>query len=301
MKLESFCSYKERFIAALQKEQNLTAHTIRAYESDVRQFIEFWEKVETQEQRMCTIHAIAERFFKMLQHKKSNVASIARKVSCLRSYERFIAHTAQISLQLNLVRPTVAKKVPHCLSLDDVFYLLDTLPAEKMETAFPARDKAIFELLYATGILCSELVTVRIKDIDFVKKTITIHNASKKERVVVFGSACEQKLLHYISKERATIKHHAECLFLNYRHEPLTTRSVQRIIGAFSSYLDKKCRITPHTLRHSYAAHMVHKGADLATLKELLGHRSIGTTAKYSRIAPEPLLPKKEFERINEL
>lgn len=301
MKLADFASYKERFIAYIKKEQNLAAHTIRAYESDLRQCIDFWEKVETQEQRSYPVHPILERFFKMLSHKKINKASIARKVSCIRSYERFIAQTAQIQLQLMLVRPTVEKKIPQYLSLDDIFYLLDTLAPERMDTAFPARDKAIFELLYTTGILCSELVAVRIKDIDFAKKTIFIQSPHKKERMVIFGSACEQKLLHYISKERTAIKHQSECLFLNYRHEPLTTRSVQRIIGMFSTYLDKKCTITPHILRHSYAAHMVHRGATLATLQELLGHKSVSTTAKYTRIATEQFMQKKDFERIEEL
>lgn len=201
----------------------------------------------------------------------------------MRSVERFIQAITQIPLQLPLMRPRFEKKPIEYLSVDEIFFLLDTLSAEQMPTPFPARDKAIFELLYTTGMLCSELVNIRIKDLNFTDKTITIHLSNKKGRVTIFGSACEKKLLHYISKERIEIKNPAEFLFLNYRNEPLTTRSIQRICGMFKDFLPTKRAITPHILRHSFAAHMLNQGADLKTMKELLGHRSLQSTARYTK------------------
>lgn len=287
MKLEEFSAYKERFVVYLKDEKNLSAHTVRAYESDLRQLIEFWEKIEGVEQRHYQTQALLERYCTALFHKKIDTSSIARKISCIRSYEKFIAHTDHIILNLQLVRPHVAKKVPESLSVDEIFYLLDMLSPEKLDTPFPIRDKAIFELLYATGIRSSEVVAIRIKDLNLTDKTLLIQGKGKKDRVVIFGSACEKKLLHYLSSERTAIKHPAEYLFLNYRNEPLTTRSIQRICGMFQAFLDGKRSITPHKLRHSFATHMVHQGADLHTLQELLGHKSIVSTEKYTHIPLE--------------
>lgn len=280
MKLADFCHHKESFLSYLQTEKNLSSHTVRAYESDLRQLIEFWEKTEARENRSLALQPVVERHFAALDTKKINKSSIARKISCMHSYEKFIETTLQAKLNLHLVRPRIDKKAPLFLSVDEIFYLLDTLPAEKMDTPFPARDKAIFELLYATGVRCSELVAIKIKDINFNEKKIFV--PGKKERMVIFGSACEKKLLTYLSKERVVIKNPAEHLFLNYRNEPLTTRSVQRICEMFRNFLEVKRPLTPHKLRHSFAAHMLDQGADARTVQELLGHTSLASVEKYT-------------------
>jgi len=289
MNLEDFTSYFAQFLTYIGVEKNLSTHTCRAYESDLRQFINFWQSVRTHEQQEPTIHPIVERFFVALYHKKIDKSSIARKISCLQSYAKFLKKRYEISLQLSLARPRVDKKLPTYLSVDEVFFLLDSVNKDKLNSPFPCRDTAVFELLYATGIRCSELIAIKISHINFAEKTIVIQGKGKKERIVLFGASCDKKLMDYITKERMVIKSPAEHLFLNYKHEPLSTRSVQRICGSFRDLLTIKRNLTPHKLRHSFATHMVHQGADLRTVQELLGHKTVASTEKYTHVSVEHL------------
>lgn len=284
MNFDEFCARKDRFLIYLQREKNLSQHTIRAYTGDLNQLIAVWQRTQEREKQLIPLQTIVERYVASLQSQKINRASIARKISCLHSYEKYIEQHEGDKLHLQLIRPRVEQKVPEYLSIDEICFLLDGLPAERMPTPFPARDKAILELLYATGMLCSELVAIRIKDLNFNKKTILIQHPHKAERLVIFGSACEKKLLEYLSTERTAIKHPAEFLFLNYRNEPLTTRSVQRICGMFSAFLGSQRSVTPHILRHSFAAHLVNQGTDVQTLQTLLGYKTITSTEKYTSL-----------------
>lgn len=304
MKLESFKSYLPHFLTYISVEKNLSAHTCRAYESDLQQIIQFWEHVEKHEQIAYKLEPIIERFFVALYHKKIDKSSIARKISCLQSYAKFIKKRYDMTITVDVTRPRVDKKLPVYLSVDEIFQLLDSNNREKLPTNFPFRDTAIFELLYATGIRCSELVAIKIADVNFAEKTIIIQGKGKKERIVLFGASADKKLMDYITKERAAIKQRSEHLFLNYREEPLTTRSVQRICQGFGALLPHTKKLTPHKLRHSFATHLVSQGADLRTVQELLGHRSLASTEKYTHVSVEqltalcttnhPLLSKKD-------
>ena len=129
-----------------------------------------------------------------LFHKKIDKSTIARKFSCFKSFEKFLK-TQGILLKLKLQRPRLDKKLPIYLSVDEVFYLLDTITDDQLPTKKPARDKAIFELLYATGIRCSELVAIKFKDLDIENKTIRITGKGKKERIVLFGQKAQNKTL----------------------------------------------------------------------------------------------------------
>lgn len=289
MDQKKFSEHIPEFLDYVKVERNLSAHTHRAYTSDLKQLTQFWQTVEKREKAPITLQPVLERFFVSLYHKKINKASIARKISCLHSYEKFVEKRHNIILDLKLTRPRAEKKLPVYLSVDEIFFLLDTLEPAKMPTQFPLRDKGILELLYATGIRCSELIAIKVKDINFNEKTILICGKGRKERIVLFGEPCAKKLLNYISVERAIIRNNAEHLFLNYRNEPLTTRSVQRICGMFQEFLQVKRPITPHKLRHSFATHLVHQGADLRTVQELLGHKTMASTEKYTHVSLEHL------------
>ena len=146
---------RNEFISFLKVEKNLSEHTIRAYESDLKQFFDFWAQLPEQDKQHLSTRQIIERYLVNLFHKKIDKSTIARKFSCFKSFEKFL-QTQGIILKLKLKRPRLDKKLPIYLSVDEVFYLLDTIPNEKLSTKKPARDKAIFELLYATGIRCSE-------------------------------------------------------------------------------------------------------------------------------------------------
>ncbi len=289
MTRELFCQHIEPFLTYVKVERNLSVHTHRAYAGDLTQITEFWQRCEQREKKNFTITEIMDRYFVALYHKKTDKSSIARKMSCIRSYEKYLEQRAGIVSNIKLTRPRVDKKLPVYLSVDEIFHLLDKLDPTTMPTPFPLRDTSVLELLYATGVRCAELVAIKIRDVNLNEKTIVISGKGKKERVVLFGDSCKKKLLAYISYERPAIKNSAEHLFLNYRDEPLTTRSVQRICGMFQNFLDVKRPITPHKIRHTFATHLIHQGADLRTVQSLLGHQSMASTEKYVHVSLEHL------------
>jgi len=288
MTLTEFKEKYEEFIIYLEVERNYSDHTLRAYESDIKQFILFWEILAKHDQKKLGVRQIIERYLVSLFYKKIDKSSIARKFSCFKSFERFLK-TGGITLNLQLKRPRIDKKLPVFLSVDELFYLLDRVSDAELPTRHPIRDKAILELLYATGVRCSELVNIRLSDIDMENKTIRIKGKGKKERMVLFGKKAKEKIQEYCSQERTRLRHHDEQLFLNYRHEALTSRSIQRIIQMFRSFLNIERPITPHKIRHSFATHLLNQGADLRTVQELLGHQTLASTEKYTHVSLDDL------------
>jgi integrase/recombinase XerC len=279
---------KNDFLTFMRVEKNLSTHTLRAYESDLNQFFGFWNQLPEQDKQHLSPRQIIERYLVNLFHKKIDKSTIARKFSCFKSFEKFL-QAQGIVLKLKLQRPRLDKKLPIYLSVDEIFYLLDTIPNEKLPTKKPARDKAIFELLYATGIRCSELVAIKLKDIDMNSKTIRIKGKGKKERMVLFGQKAQERLHAYFQNERPKLANPEEHIFLNNRDEMLTTRSVQRVFEMFRGFLKFERRITPHKIRHSFATHLLNQGVDLRTVQELLGHKTLASTEKYTHVSLEDL------------
>lgn len=286
--IQQLIERKNDFITYLKVEKNLSNHTIRAYESDLKQFFIFWENLPEAEKKQLSTRQIIERYLVNLFHKKIDKSTIARKFSCFKSFEKFLKGY-EIELKLKLQRPRLDKKLPIYLSVDEVFYLLDTVPLDQLPTKRPGRDKAIFELLYATGIRCSELVSISFKDLDMANKTIRILGKGKKERIVLFGQKAYDQLNYYFVHERPKPGHLDEKIFLNNRDEALTTRTVQRIFEMFRSFLKFERPITPHKIRHSFATHLLNQGVDLRTVQELLGHKSLSSTEKYTHVSLEDL------------
>lgn len=288
MKRPEFLEKKDEFLLTLAVERNLSEHTIRAYTSDLSQFVEFWERLPSDDQEHLSIRQIIERYLMVLFYKKLDASSIARKFSCFRSFEHYLS-TQGIHLNLNLKRPKVPKKLPVYLSVDEILHLLDTIKESDLPSRFPIRDKTILELLYATGIRCAELVHIRIADLNMEEKTIRILGKGRRERMVLFGEKAKEKILAYFKEERIYPKSNDEHLFLNFRGGKLTTRSVQRIIEMFRGFLKIERPISPHKIRHTFATHMLKQGVDLRTIQELLGHRTITTTERYTHVTIQDL------------
>ncbi len=286
--IATLLAHKKDFITFLKVEKNLSDHTIRAYESDLKQFFIFWDQLGADEKKNLSPRQIIERYLVNLFHKKIDKSTIARKFSCFKSFEKFLK-SCGIILKLKLQRPRIDKKLPIYLSVDEIFYLLDAVPNEQLPTKRPARDKAIFELLYATGIRCSELVAIRHKDLDMANKTIRIMGKGRKERMVLFGQKAHDQLQRYFIQERPRMAHPDEKIFLNNRDGALTTRTVQRIFEMFRAFLKFERPITPHKIRHSFATHLLNQGVDLRTVQELLGHKSLSSTEKYTHVSLEDL------------
>lgn len=288
MTLEHCKQLKEEFILYLDVEKKLSLHTVKAYDIDLNQFISFWDNLDQESKTILPVRQLVERYLLNLFYKKIDKSSIARKFSSFKSFERFLKKKG-IVLDLNLKRPRIDKKLPVYLSVDEIFFLLDSIKDEDLKSRHPIRDKAIFELLYATGIRCSELVNIRMRDLDMAGKTIRIIGKGNKERIVLFGDKAQQKLLAYLEQERAMVKTSDERLFLNNRFQPITQRTVQRIVEHFRIFLKVERKITPHKLRHSFATHLLNQGADLRAVQELLGHKTLASTEKYTHVSLEDL------------
>lgn len=288
MMLVDFKHKMTEFYTYMKIERNLSEHTIRAYSSDLQQFILFWEHLSEQEKGLLSIKQIIERYLVSLFYKKIDKSSIARKFSCFKSFEKFL-QSNDATLKLNLKRPRLDKKLPIYLSVEEMLHLLDTVQDNQLPSRFPIRDKTILELLYATGIRCSELIGIRFCDLDLHNRTIRIKGKGNKERIVLFGTKAGKKLSDYLQLERAHQKHFDEQLFLNYRHEPLTSRSIQRIVQMFRHFLKVDRPISPHKIRHTFATHMLNQGVDLRVVQELLGHQSLSSTEKYTHVSLDKL------------
>lgn len=285
---QDFEKKKDEFVTYLEVERNVSIHTLRAYRADLEQFLHFWHELPADDQQHLSLRRIIERYLVSLFYKKISKSSIARKFSCFKSFEKYLKSDG-ISLDLKLKRPHIDKKLPVYLSVDEVFHLLDTVDNKDLPTKWPLRDKAIFELLYATGVRCSELVNICLRDIDFDQKTIRILGKGAKERIVLFGNKAHERLLSYLEHERPSVKRSSERLFLNCRTTPLSCRAVQRMFEMFRKFLKIERRITPHKIRHSFATHLLSQGTDLRVVQELLGHKSISSTEKYTHVSLDEL------------
>jgi len=289
-----FQTFKEKtkdFLAFLEVEKNVSNHTLRAYQSDLDQLTEFWEQISIKEKNeLHGFDRIVRRYAVSLFYKKLSKTSLARKLSCLRSFQRFL-ESVGIKLSINFKSPRLDKKLPSTLTVDEIFYLLDSIKNEHLPTKYPARDKAIFELLYATGVRCSELVNIKLIDINVTDRTIKVFGKGRKERIVLFGAKATQALTSYLTDERPNmLRHHDNpYLFLNCHGARLTTRSVQRTFEMFRKLLQIDRKLTPHKIRHSFATHLLNEGADLRIIQELLGHKTIATTEIYTHVSNQQL------------
>ncbi len=292
MDLAAFISHSQAFVTSLAIERNLSPHTRRAYTSDLDQIREFWARLLSREkQKTPEFTQIIQRYVVALFYKKLSKPSLARKLSCLRSFKKYL-HGQGINLPLSAKSPRLDKKLPPTLSEDEIRHLLDGITDEQLQSSFPLRDRAVMELLYATGIRSSELAATTLNSINFAERTILIKGKGKKERIVLFNEAAENRLRTYITQERTALLADNDdhgILFVNHTGTPLTPRSIQRVCTRFRKCLPVDRPLTPHKLRHSFATHLLNHGANLRVVQELLGHNSLATTEIYTYVSPTQL------------
>ena len=279
------------FLIFLEVEKNVSVHTLRAYRSDLRQFMLFWQRIAGKEPNVNhSFKRLVERYVHALFFKKIAKTTLARKLSCLRSVLTYLRKQG-IEIKARFKTPRIEKKLPVVLTVDEIFYLLDAIQNSDLPSRFPLRDKAIFELLYATGVRASELVSIKLTDIDFENKSISVFGKGKKTRIVLFGEKAKGRLNEYLRVERAFLsaKTQSESLFLNFVGKRLTSRSVQRICEMFRQFLKINRNLTPHKIRHSFATHLLNQGTDLRVIQELLGHETLGTTEIYTHVSSAEL------------
>jgi len=302
-----FSEKLEDFLTYLEVEKNVSGHTLRAYTSDLSQLLNFWKRIKQQDKNIPqAFDKILRRYSVSLFYKKLSKPSLARKLSSLRSFLAFLK-TQGIKVKATLKSPRLDKKLPTTLSVDEIFYLLDSINIEELPTRFPHRDKAIFELLYATGIRCSELVGIKLTDISLVEQSVRVMGKGRRQRIVLFGSKARQGLERYLQHDRPLMLRDddPEHLFLNCKGTQLTSRSVQRIFEMFRKFLKIDRNLTPHKIRHSFATHLLNQGVNLRIIQELLGHKTIATTEIYTHVSNQQLAkmcdekhPLKDFDDL---
>ncbi|OGD15069.1 MAG: tyrosine recombinase XerC [Candidatus Aminicenantes bacterium RBG_16_63_14] len=277
------------FLSFLRHEKNVSPHTLAGYERDLRQVAAYLKEREVRWDKAGNV--VLRGFLAELHEKKRKKTTIGRKLAALRSFYDFCVRKKWIAENPAriLATPRPEKRVPSFLSEDETAELLD-LP--RSGRPLDLRDKAILELFYASGIRVSELVGIETGDLHFGERLVRVRGKGKKERIVPFGGKAREALEDY-SRARPRLMEGAAgeaAFFLNYRGERLTTRSVQRMVHKCIRRTAVARKISPHSLRHSFASHLLGRGADLRVIQELLGHASLATTQKYTHVDLKQLL-----------
>jgi len=278
----------EEYLRYLEYEKNYSKETIKSYESDILQFLDFCDRESISYLKVD--YSFARFYLKYLNEElREKASSISRKISSMRGFYQFLVVEDKIkSNYFKMVRlPKKDKKLPKFFEyseLEELFLIPD------INTALGQRDSLILELLYASGIRVSELVSIRVEDIDKVKRTIRVMGKGKKMRVCYYTDVVEDVLDLYLSDGRCCLnKNNSSYLFLNHLGGELTTRGVRYILDNLIKQTSIHKNISPHMIRHSFATHLLNEGCDLLSVQELLGHESLKATSIYTHITTDRL------------
>lgn len=275
--------YIEEFIDYLRFEKKYSENTISSYQIDLKKANNFFEKNFSD----LTKKDIQNYIQKL--SKNENASSISRCISTLKSFYKFLELNkyTKINPLTTITNPKTAKKLPKVLSEEEINKLLDI----NLKTDFDYRNKAMLELMYSSGLRVSELVNLTINDIDLNNASVRIFGKGAKERIVPLDDYAIEALNNYILYHRTPLFKHGEnnYLFLNNHGTKMTRQGFFKILEKIAKEKGIKSELSPHTLRHSFATHLLKHGADLRSIQELLGHSDISTTQIYTHITNERL------------
>ncbi len=289
----------DSFLRYLQIERNASDLTLKSYAEDLDSLVEYLTDYEGELLPPDRI-GISElrRFVAYLHECQYERTTIARRLACLRSFFRYCCREGYTKTNpaKPLRTPRTGRKLPHFLTTDQVASLLEAPPANNK---MGLRDRAIFETLYSAGLRVSELVSLNISDWDQDSNIIRVLGKGRKERIAPIGSYADKALKRWLEEREAKPKAHpdSDAIFLNRLKTRITTRSVGRMLEKYllQTGLDKKT--SPHTLRHSFATHLLDGGADLRSVQELLGHKSLTTTQIYTHVSTKRL--RETYEKAH--
>ena len=272
----------EEFIDYLDVEKNYSYYTCVNYRDDLLKYKEYLDK------ELISIknadYGVIRGFIAYLYDKKEGAKTITRNISALRSFYKYLVRNNKIkdNPMLLISNPKQPKTLPHYLTNDEIEELLKVTDKD---TLYDIRDNLIIELLYSTGIRVGELVNIKVKDINMFDESIKVFGKGSKERIVYFGKPCKEKIKKYLSIRNSD----NEYLLINKRGSKLSDRGVRKIFEDIIRLNHLDIKFSPHTLRHTYATHMLNDGADVRTVQELLGHSSVETTGIYTHVSNEHL------------
>lgn len=277
--------YLKEYIEYLRDIKKFSLNTIKAYRQDIEQFYNYLKANKLKIGR----DAIKD-FISMIFLRTRNKATVSRKIYAIRSFFLFLMKKGKLKENpFDFINtPKIDKKIPQILTEKEMIMFLDSLSQENF---FKLRNKACFELLYATGLRVSELTNLKIQDIDFTECVLRVMGKGKKERIVPFNDKARDILLKYLDEAEIKFKVKNEFIFLNSRGEKITERSIERIVQkSYKEVMKSNKRIYPHLFRHSFATHLLQRGANLRVIQELLGHENLSTTEKYTTLNYSDLL-----------
>ncbi len=296
------------FLEHLRLNRNRSSHTVAAYESDLSQFLSFAGKaggrsIDALRPEDVNVSAIR-GFLAELHRNRISASSSARKLSAVRTFVKYLQREEIVEGDPAALvgAPKLGETIPAHLTVDEMNQLLE-MPDES--SSLGRRDRAILELFYASGLRLGELVGLSIEDIDLSRRMVRVMGKGRKERLVPFNQATAQALKQWL-KDRSLVTEPGEGrtqhekrlvrrgaaapLFLNYRGERLSARSVDRLVRRYVAQCGAKFGISPHALRHSFATHLLSRGADLRAIQELLGHARLSTTQRYTHVNAKQLI-----------
>ena len=298
------------FLEYLRLNRNASAHTVAAYDSDVTQFLAFaaqhldttLDALEPPQLQLGTVRAFMADLYRQ-GHARS---SVARKLAAMRAFGRFLRREGWIDVNAAAlaVAPKREQRVPAHLSMDEMTRLLEMPDGSE---PLGRRDRAILELFYASGLRLSELVGLDLENVNLSGRMVRVLGKGGKERLVPFNTSTEDAIRAWLADRAALTKAASqrpeprakspkarapvpEPVFVNFRGARLTGRSVQRLVARYVAACSTRFGISPHALRHSFATHLLERGADLRAIQELLGHVQLSTTQRYTHVNAAQLL-----------
>lgn len=276
----------QSFLDYLKSEKNASTHTVKNYSVDLREFSSFFKDRSLREMTHFDIRA----FLAHLKERSFTKSTISRKLACLRSFFKYLARENEMNDNpaSSIATPKREKRLPVFLDQDEISKLLEAPSANLWEEK---RDRAILETLYSSGLRVSELVGLNHEDVDFFSGLLRVRGKGKKERIVPVGQVAVNVVQDYL-KVKAPKEIDSglkKSLFINRSGGRLTDRSVRRMILKYTRRIGLKKEVSPHTLRHSFATHMLDRGADLRSVQELLGHENLSTTQIYTHVSTRRL------------
>lgn len=315
-KRKPFTYYIEEFLEYLQFQKNYSRNTIISYKEDLGRFYDFLcdtfpenvvndgiSKILYLDPDLIMLDLIRSFISELFDElkidyrktKKYNPASISRKLSTLKSFFKFLMKKGVIKTNpaLPIQSPKLPKRLPSYLTKNEISTLLDN----PLKYDINILDRAIVELFYATGIRLSELINIKLSDIDFNSSTIRVQGKGSKDRIVPFGRMAESALQNYLEIRKIVDVNKSEYLFLNKKGNRLYPLYIYRLVKRLFAVVSNRKSISPHTLRHTFASHLLENGADIRVIKELLGHENLSTTQIYTHITPELL--KKVYNQAH--
>lgn len=277
----------KKYLDYLKYERNFSNNTIIGYSNHLELFEAFFK-----EKNITNLNNIdytqIRNYLNYLYEKNYNTKSICNHLSSLRSFFKYL-HNENIikNNPMTLIEnPKLEKKLPKYLYYEDIEKILNV---PDLNTNIGIRDALILEMLYVTGIRVSELVNIKISDIDYGNNKIKITGKGNKQRIVMYGKRCHELLNKYLNIRNVFLKDNNDYLFLGIKGKKINDRVIRNIINDISVKAGVNLKISPHTFRHTFATHMLNEGADLRSVQELLGHENLSTTTIYTHVTNERL------------